>query len=273
VTVCIAVAVPDHKTILTVSDTLYSAADYAAEGSIVKWSPIAAGSGGWCAMYAGTDSYYGRISDGVIVKLAIGGEGLGIETVRDAYRAVFHGLIRQKIDEELLAPLGWDLPYFLNNGLAKLGAELFAQYVSAVDAMNLDTWALVGGHDPLGKAHLFSVSPKGEISDHSALGFHAIGDTAWAALGLLYSRPGFMWSRELDAIAYTLCEAKFAADMASPSTVGKKTLIYARDSAGKHCLIRDDQLFGVRRAWDAAKKRPAPVKALRSLRKALQFQD
>lgn len=205
----------------------------------------------WIAQYSGADVSYVP----AIVREVKATSGDSLASVCKAFRGAFQHQLRLKIENGILAPLGYTLEDFRKNGLSQLGAEQFAQMLFEVKSQKLDLEFLVSGFEE-NQANIFVVHSNGAIADYSELGFWAIGTGQTMALGFLFNlkrRPRFL---DETTTFYRVCEAKFNAENAEG--VGEQTLTGILYSDGQRTTIPLGDAKELRTLWQATAANDPP---------------
>ncbi len=252
-TLCIAAVSVRDSTIVTVSDMMLSTDTMSMDTFSVKTGPIGS-SGRWMVLFAGDPTSFRSVADNADRRIRAGTESA--DEVVDAFVAAFQLAIQRKIEDELLSPYGFDRDRFFREGRAAFGDEEFTRVLYQINATKLDTDFLVAGFGLDKRPRIFSISDPGVYSDHTNLGFHAIGTGSLRACGALFSTYAADL-RNID-LAYRLCEAKFLGE--SALGVGEKTLIALHVIDGVK-LVYPEQLVPVREAWKRHGKTPIPEEA------------
>ncbi|MDQ6800578.1 MAG: hypothetical protein M3041_07035 [Acidobacteriota bacterium] len=270
-TVCIAVISGQH--IITVSDMMLSNAEASVESAVVK-SRILDPAGRWFYMYSTDDlthafEIYNRAKAALIGQNPHGDLNLKPkkQQVVDAVRSAYHDYIRDRADNYLKPRYDWTRQQLIDQGLAKLGPETFSRILYEVEQIDAGVDLLVAGHDQANTPHIFSVKRHGEVEDHDAIQFHAIGAGAWAALGSLFANAPEIHTTENVAVAvYRACEAKFISEMAR--SVGSKTVMMAFSGDGRICPVPG--MSAIRNLWKSRGRPRVPKKAVEMLTEVLK---
>lgn len=232
VTVCLAAYSVFHRAIVTISDTMLSNSGLAADGAGFKSAPLNK-TGSWFALYSGYPEEFAALTRRIRTELS-GTDAPSLDDVLAATSRAYAVELVRIGDMRHLAPLGMTRDSFYARR-ELIGEAAFARVFEALAAVRLSTELLICGFDEDG-GHIASTKPDGVYEIHDSVGFHAIGEGAWLALGVLYAEPKFQYG-PLESIVYELCGAKFAAERA-PS-VGTETIVLVRRDDNKIAMLFD----------------------------------
>lgn len=217
-TVCIAACLPVLNTIVCVSDTKLSNEGLAADGGTFKSSPLTHDAS-WWAMYTGYPTEFQALVRRI--KRALGdATSVSLDDVLRAAEAAYREELVRIGDMRFLAPLGFTRAEFFAQRDA-IGESAYAGLFQSLASVRLETELMFCGFDSEGP-HVASIGSDGVYQIHDTIGFHAIGEGAWLALGSLYLSPRFMFD-PFESVIYHLYGAKLAAERAP--TVGNETLM------------------------------------------------
>jgi hypothetical protein len=250
-TLCIAAVARSSggKSYITVSDHMLSNSSMSAEPTLVKTSFIGTKIR-WAVMFAGDTTHAYRIIQRVINSTA--GQTETFAVMESAFEMAFKAELEQKINDELLSPLGITREQFQKTGKKAFGREIFGKMLYQIGNVRLDTDLLIGN-----ASRIFSVSDPGKIDYHDPLGFHAIGVGATLAQAALMGAIDSL--HPVNHIVYRLLEAKFRGEAAAG--VGKKTFLTVMDAAGACRQMTSDECDDIRAIWEIKGKPPVPDSA------------
>jgi hypothetical protein len=241
-TICVIGSCVETNSICWATDMKISMADMSADFAAIKVKRIG---DHWIALYSGSDvSYVPTIVREVKGRCR---EDDSLDNVSAAFRQAIQNQLRVKIENEVLASLGYTLEDFRQNGFAQLGEQQFAQVLFDVKNQKMDVSFLVAGFDENTNPHILVVQSNGTISDYSELGFWAIGSGQTMALGFLFNlkrRPRFL--SEIDTM-YRICEAKFNAENAEG--VGEETIAGILQKDGEMANFQLAEIRELRGLW------------------------
>src|SRR5207248_2749365 len=178
-----------------------------------------------------------------------------IDRVKAAVQKAYQYSINYEAETRVLAPLRMSLGEFRDDGLSKLGPEVFARKLAEIEALRVPLQLLVFGFGAASLGHIFSVDELGQCTERDVEGVYAIGAGSWAALGSLYAKKGFIRG-SVEEIIYDLCEAKFVAET-SP-LVGAATIVFLLYPDGRKMYMpipKDDRLRSI---WERRANRLPP---------------
>jgi hypothetical protein len=237
-TLCIAAVARSSNTIVCVSDYMLSSDTHSIEGALSKLAWL--NHGKWLQLFSGDPSHNLSVLEKVQTHLH--GKPEDRETIRRAYEKMFQKELREKIEAQLLSPIGMTRDEFLVHGRERIGDEQFSRILYQIQHFGLQTEFLVAGFD--GNAPvLLSISDPGTAYIRDALSFHAIGCGAPLAEAYLMTLP-FDPFDPLDEIVYRVCVAKFRSE-AAPG-VGRRTTLATLDKDGtlRRYLSSEWEKFG-----------------------------
>jgi hypothetical protein len=256
-TLCIAAIARKEKRFVTVSDLMLSNQIMSAEPTISKVSFVGENPL-WTVMFAGNPTHAQRVRAMVIGALnASGKKSLKAGEIADVYQSAFKVELKNKINDELLGPLGITRDEFVKSGRAQFGDELFGKMLYQINSTELETSFLIGN-----PTALLSVADPGVVHDNYALGFHAIGSGETLANASLMG--AFDAEAPLAEVIYRLLEAKFRGE--SASGVGRKTFVTLVDESGwDRQGLNDVNVESLRKIWYEKGKPPIPEEFLKAL--------
>jgi hypothetical protein len=234
---------------ITVSDHMLSNSSMSAEPTLVKTSFIGTKIR-WTVMFAGDPTHAYRIISRVIDSTS--GQSETFAVMESAFETAFRAELEQKINDELLSPLGITREQFQKTGKKEFGREIFGKMLYQVGNVRLDTDLLIGN-----ASRIFSVSDPGKIEYHDPLGFHAIGTGATLAQASLMGAIDSL--HPVNHIVYRLLEAKFRGE--SAAGVGTRTFLTVMDAAGNCRQMTSDECDHIRAIWEIKGKPPVPDSA------------
>lgn len=256
-TLCIAAVARKEQRYVTVSDLMLSNQIMSAEPSISKVSFVGQNPR-WTVMFAGDPTHAQRVTAMVIGALKESGKkSLSGGEIAAAYQSAFKVELKNKINDELLGPLGITRDEFVRNGRSQFGDELFGKMLYQINSMELETSFLIGNPKAL-----LSVTDPGVVHDNYTLGFHAIGT------GETLAKASLMGAFDADAplaeIIYRLLEAKFRGEAASG--VGRRTMVTLLDENGSVCEgLRDINVEHLRKIWEEKGRPQVPQEFLEAI--------
>ena len=217
-TICIAAIVAPGEAIITASDFMLIGDGRSINPATPKFQYVGP-SDRWTVMYSGNDfTDFVDLVDSI--RDEISGTKCDGRDLKKAVREAFRAIIQEVAEYQILGPLGLTLKQFKSGGAKKYGDAFFNRAAAQIQAINLDdSTVLVAGFDSKKKAHIFSCNASRRILDHDAERFCAIGEGAFAARDWLDVNDDFRLIESYPHVAYRLCEAKYAAEIAS--SVGK----------------------------------------------------
>ncbi len=248
-TTCIA-AVCDHwRSIVLATDQMLTFQEVTGEGLVLK---IGAIHPHWAMMSSGDVTQVGPVHRAAY-RLLVRKEP---ETLERVSKAVLDAFWEQHLARanSYLAPLGFNLSSFNENGRQRLGETLFTEHCKAVKDISVGCSFLVAGFENAMSPHIFEVSHPIEKLTYDPVNFWAIGTGAQSALDML-AFHGVTWRMELERAIYHVCEAKFMSERALG--VGRKTsvLIMEAETTVDEQLkvtvreLSDELLADIRKVW------------------------
>lgn len=255
-TVCIAsfCSTLREKTIIGITDSMLSTVDMSADNVAIKFFAFG---NKWCAMYAGNDiSPVTPIKKFVRDRFRPTTVGETLPDAIGAFREAFRLQLSDRIESQILAPFGMNMPQFLSVGLAQFGPEIFSRLVYEIENVKLDLSFLVLGFDG-DTPHIFVVKDQGDVSHYDTPGFWAIGSGQTSALGSLFSRQSSisLIHGPMYEVLYALCKAKFNAETALG--VGRNATAFVLEADGSRYLINTPYIEKVKEIWE--KVRPPDI--------------
>jgi hypothetical protein len=208
----------------------------------------------WRAMFSGSDiSPVMPILERVTKRVS---PTPAVDEIKFAFKEEYAGHVRSKAETQVLSVFGYSVETFRNEGLKKLGPTLFSQLFYEIKNVSMDLEFLVFGFD--GKAHVFTVSHPGAVSDYGVPGFWSIGNGCTSALGMLYNigHKGFLSPQRA---LYNLCAAKFASESAAGVGKGTFALVFRGDGMVTSMVTPD--LEPIRTLWEAEGRPRVPASA------------
>lgn len=234
---------------ITVSDHMLSSSSMSAEPVLVKTSFIGTKIR-WAVMFAGDPTHAYSIIQRAINSAA--GQTETFAVMEAAFKTAFKAELEQKINDELLSPMGITREQFQQTGKEAFGREIFGKMLYQIGNAKLETDLLIGN-----ASRIFSVSDPGKIEYHDPLGFHAIGSGATLAEASLMGVIDSV--HPVNHIIYRLLEAKFRGEAASG--VGRKTFLTVMDATGACKQMISDECDHIRAIWEVKGKPPVPDSA------------
>ena len=177
-TLCIAAIARKEERIVTVSDFMLSTETMSAEPTISKLA-IVGQKIKWVSMFAGDPTHAWSITDRV--RQLLDNKRETPEAVIKAFQAAYESELENKINSEVLSPLGMTRDRFLLDGRRALGDETFNQLYYRILNTSLETDFLVGNC-----YRLFSIHHPSTVVFHDPLGFSAIGNGRNPCEGISY---------------------------------------------------------------------------------------
>jgi hypothetical protein len=172
--------------------------------------------------------------------------------MESAFEKAFQDELEQKINDELLSPLGVTREQFQKTGKKAFGREIFGKMLYQIGHVRLDTDLLIGN-----ASRIFSVSDPGKIDYHDPIGFHAIGTGATLAQASLMGAIDSL--HPVNHLVYRLLEAKFRVEAASG--VGRRTFLTVMDATGNCRQMTSEECDAIRAIWEMKGKPPVPDSA------------
>lgn len=262
VTVCIAVKSSPHERMVFVSDRLMSD-DASSVDTALKIAPIDPDRTAWIVMFAGHAPHFAPLREQIRNRLNCDDLGHVISACEGAYRAE----LKKRIDGEILLPYGWTREEFFANGRSMLDDYRFGAIADQIGQMQLGIELLIGGFDSSGEQHILEMSGAGIITRIDQLGFHAIGNGRFLALGALYPFLEVGYADEFSEVVYRTIAAKFAAE--SAPGVGPETMAMSLSRSGPDAALFGADLLELRAKWLPAVRPPVPEGALEIISKSL----
>lgn len=232
---------------ITVSDRMMSTMSMSAEPEVTKTSFIGTKIR-WAVMFAGDPTHAYSIISRVINSTADQTETFAV--MEAAFKTAFKVELGQKINDELLSPMGITREQFQRDGKEAFGRDIFSKMLYQINSAKLETDLLIGN-----ASRIFSVSDPGTIEYHDQLGFHAIGSGAVLAEASLMGTVDSL--HPVNDIMYRLLEAKFRGE--SALGVGRKTFLTVMDATGKNPrFMPSEKCDEIRKIWESKGKPPVP---------------
>jgi len=264
-TVCIAALHQKSRAIVTVSDMML-ADDYSShDEDAAKFWPI---TNRWYCLFADRPSAFGPVLRKTAEDLSAFEGDISVDLVKIAAERAFATQIEWEIVARILAPLGMSHEQFRDEGLQKLGPDIFARKLAEVEAVKLPLQLLVFGFGVANLSHIFSIDEHGQSHEHDVEGVFAIGSGAWAALGSLYPKSGFLLTHSLEEVVYDLCEAAFVAQ--TSRFVGRNANIFILFEDGRKLYMSGPPVRKLHEMWERRAKRQIPTSALKIISDGLE---
>jgi len=254
--ICIAAIADDGRTIVTVSDRLYSWGNETSGDGRVKTELIHRS---WGVMLAGDEvrRLEPMIGDAYEHLRTI--KAPTLDDVGDALRRGWRDAQRQLIESELLSPYGYDRPDFLARGRHELGDSKFSELVADLAILgNLQCELLVYGFDEQASAQLLALTGKGELLNCSRPGFMAIGSGAHTAIDAML-QTDYKIAIPYQRAIYQTCHAKFMSERALG--VGRNTLVVGLTHDGRLATWDTEQVDPIREKWSLETRPTIPIDA------------
>ncbi len=177
-----------------------------------------------------------------------------ISAVSAAFVSVYQAERARLAEQAVLSPFGLDMRMFVGHLTTGQSASL-ADMQRRIQDFDFDCEFLVGGFDPDGKPHIFTVTPPGVENHYDSIGFWCIGSGAEAALSsLLFRRIHSVMP--FKQILYHVAEAKFMSECSLG--VGKGTLFMSVTSDGKGGMLELEEVPKLRQLWETEGQPPIP---------------
>jgi ATP-dependent protease HslVU (ClpYQ) peptidase subunit len=250
-TVCIAVYSRPLDAFVCATDSMISTGDMSADGMAMKFAAIW---GKFIAMFSGNDiTSISPIINEVRAAMPSVASAETAQALAEAFKIAFMNQ-RKKRAEAMLIPPGMTLTEFYENGLVRLGPEIFSRIFNEIERLKLDVQFLVCGFEGA-EPMIFTISDPGVETHYDLLGFWAIGSGNNNALGSLFNLHGTaIRYHSPETALYRTLEAKFFAE--SASGVGKETTCFQLKSNGRRGFIKN--IVELRNIWEASNSRPIP---------------
>lgn len=252
-TVCIAAHCAVNKCIVLASDMMVSTIDMSADLAAMKMYPVGCH---WIAQFAGNDP------SSVIPMLQLVEQDVGafesLARVSQTFAEAYRYRLKQKVETEILLPMGFTLERFMENGLRQLGPTAFSRTLFEVQGADLGLEVLVSGFDGE-HPHVFTVRSPGKFTYYSHIGFWAIGSGQTNALGSFFNSKSPVRTLDQAGILYRVCEAKFNAENAVG--VGHTTTVAILYEDGSRSFPTHDDIEDLRSEWDATRVLSVPDSA------------
>jgi hypothetical protein len=269
-TVCIAAIHRPSGAIVTVSDMMLADDYVSRERGVVKFFPLTQ-SPRWYCLYSDSSSAVSPVQRHAFILLSAV-ESPDIDDVKLAVERAYQIEIERQIERDVLGPLAMSREEFKDEGLRKLGPEIFARKVVEIESVKLPLQLLVFGFDEGtgdGKmSRLFSVNEQGRSSEHDVEGVFAIGTGSWAALGSIYAKPWFPYVDDVEEAIYDVCEAKFASE--TSRYVGQETVAFVVFPDGREMYLSIYEFDKLRVLWKRRTKRVVPEAARKIISEGLK---
>ncbi len=265
-TVCVA-AIASYSTTVMVCDKMatYQGGDITADGTAAKlnnlnahWHVLMAGDLGRAQLVVEPSRWY--------FTKAGWGHKWSAEEVASVVKREYQSQLRTEVTDTVLSQYGLDLETFMREGLARFGAEGFAETKYKIDQASRDfnLELLLVGFDKGISASIILVSNPGVIADRANPGFWAIGSGATMALSSL-AMKGQCISEDVPKTIFNACEAKFQSERSVG--VGKDTWVAVESPYYRYPDAFSDELVAqIRTQWENENRKqlrlPVKVKAL-----------
>jgi len=268
-TLCIAAILMGENSIALVSDQLVSNGFTSAEGFhkdyLLEW-------GRWVALCTAKEARrvpmlmeamknHLHAVDGFIGKQEI------IKAYQDAHREQIALMCGAR-----LSKIGFtSLDDFLQRGYDILRDVIFENILNELNQLDLGITLLIAGFDATAEPTLLEAS-NGEVFV-PPLGFHAIGEGAWIAEAILNQLPSRWLYEDAESNLYRLCSAKFAAEKMQSGSVGKDTTVVLIHHDGKHSVMWEDDVLGLRDIWESHLLDRPPNRAVEWIKAKMRLMD
>lgn len=158
-----------------------------------------------------------------------------------------------QIEDEILASYGltWDL--FATEGRTRLNDRDFEIVTEKIRAYDLELDMLVVAFDARSRAHIFTMSNPGTVSNYDKLSFWAIGSGQHLAMASLFAGCYDRDAKLENCVAQVL-SAKFSAE--SAEGVGEKTFLFVYTADDKVAFLDSDLEADVRAEWSSLPRVP-----------------
>jgi hypothetical protein len=233
----------------------YSSRDWSRN---LKLQPLTS-SHSWYCLYADSPATFSAVHRGAFTLLADIASP-GIDDVKLAIELAYKTEIGYSIERDVLGPLVMSRDEFKNEGLSKLGADIFARKVVEIESIQLPLQLIVVGfadNYDAKMAHVFSVNERGQCSERDMEGFCAIGSGSWAATGYLSAKSGFLHAGTIEEVIYYLCEAKFVSE--TSRYVGFETVVFVIYDDGRERILAGSDVDRLRAIWKRRARRMVPT--------------
>lgn len=251
-TVGIAAMADGHNAIVFVTDQMMSVGIRTADLPLVTKGYLVHGH--WFALYAGTVTLVPPILNKVKAALSANTDA-DVSEVSATFVRVYQAERQRLAEQSVLSPFGIDIQTLVNHLTNNQSAGL-ADMKRRIQDFDFDCEFLVGGFDPDGSAHIFTVTPPGVENHYDSIGFWSIGSGAEAALSsLLFRRLHVVMP--LKQTIYHVAEAKFMSECAMG--VGRSSLFFILESDGKCKMLPIADVPKLRQMWEAEGQPPIPA--------------
>jgi hypothetical protein len=207
----------------------------------------------WFAVYAGDVTFGPPIMRKLTAELSTSGNA-DIAEVCSAFVRVYREERERLAVQEVLSPFGLDMQTFINLLASNDTVEL-ADMKRKIEGFYFDPEFLVGGFDPDGKAHLFTIMPPGVEKHYDRVRFWSIREGAEAAVNSILFR-GVNPLMPLKQAIYHVAEAKFLSE--STRGVGKHSMFVQVTPDGKFSLLLKQDNIELRNLWETEGQPPVP---------------
>jgi 20S proteasome alpha/beta subunit len=211
-TICIMAVCESGKAIVSASDREFGIDYTSAEFEDAKIHPLfpPPNRGSWSVAIAGTVSHATEVM--ARMRLIDSTPKTRLETrnwsdIQGLMEKAYRKVRVNKAEGEILAPRGWTLEKFQNDGAKLLPSATYANIDTRLSLYDLGASLIVGGFDDDNMPIILTVRNPGVVTDHSKLAFWCIGSGSTLAQTNMFSRS-YSWSFSLEKAAYMVYEAK-----------------------------------------------------------------
>jgi len=262
-TVCIAAACEDGKTIVSATDGLVSLGAATGENVLgkIQWF------GPWQFMYSGVPSNFSMVYEEIVNMYAEDKSLLSRMKVQETVKRAYSQVVSRLSSFPVLNPLGMTMEKFIETGRNSFGDETYAALLQDITANGRnfsDQIVVTGwGHSP-NSAMVYEIGQYGDAI-HTSMGFTVIGSGASLAHTTLVLL-GQARHLDLSETIFNVACAKFSSERSGELDVGRRTTIYisrkgddAQKSDGK--FIEAEDIAKLRDLWEKHLKPRIPDEA------------
>jgi ATP-dependent protease HslVU (ClpYQ) peptidase subunit len=257
VSICVAVACNNRRSIVCVSDGKADFGDFSADGVALKIHLL----GPDClAMFAGNDSEYAEVVLDRARKRCYSGNPkrpkfCGPELAALYIHESYLELLQTQIENKVLRRHGYTLQSFREKGKESLTPEVFSSFHQRIEQVKISLRFMICGFEEttfkkrLPSPKIYTVSGVETPEDRSDIGMWAIGSgnqLAMSALTFARDNRGLGNNTPLPHGIYSALEAKFMAE--SNNLVGQSTTTIILEP-GRLIAVREYEANRIRKIW------------------------
>jgi hypothetical protein len=189
-----------------------------------------------------------------------------LESVTSVIKTAYKDQRLEQIEDEVLQPYGLTWDRFHRSGKDELTDRTYEKIREEIKKYSLSLEILVGGYDPSGVGHIFTVESPGKCSYYDKLGFWAIGSGQHQAVNSLFSTK-YNSAEPLEMCIAKVLAAKLTAETAVG--VGKETwILVLRPGHSSYSFVPKETQKIYRTAWDKLPR--IPMDTLPSIKTAIE---